>query len=169
MGGAFSVTNKRAECNNLQSTMFPIEAQPVDELKIEIAKRPIEVLKPKRRIKQMSTRPALSINGNTKEKLLTREEEHNLSSSIRALHKAIRVRDKLMEPSVLEWADACGVTVNQLRRIMMEGKEARSLLVAKNAGLVVQISKRYHVGSSSLTMQDMIQEGNLGLMEAAER
>mmetsp|Transcript_4704 Transcript_4704/g.6691 ORF Transcript_4704/g.6691 Transcript_4704/m.6691 type:complete len:338 (-) Transcript_4704:404-1417(-) len=65
---------------------------------------------------------------------------------------------------------------------MIEGKEARSRIVASNVGLVLQIARRYAyqlrrsqefsnaagVGTI-LTLQDMVQEGNLGLMEAAER
>lgn len=133
--------------------------------------------------------PSYSVNRRTFKRssdksLLTREEEAKLSFAIRTLRKAIEIRDQLSyhvagqtddfihEPSELEWAEACGVTVNKLRRIMISGQEARSRLVAKNVGLVVQIAKRYHNSRrtcNNLTVQDMIQEGNLGLMEAAER
>lgn len=135
-----------------------------------------------------ASRPALSIpNYNVNRRsskrsndktLLTREEEAKLTFAIRSFRKAVKIRDELSydvagcEPSELEWAEACGVTVIKLRRIMIAGQEARSRLVAKNVGLVVQIAQRYHSSrrsSSNLTVQDMIQEGNLGLMEAAER
>ena len=42
--------------------------------------------------------------------------------------------------------------------------------MAKNVGQVISIAKRYHKRcyGSILTFQDLIQEGNLGLMVAAE-
>jgi len=151
------------------------------------------VIKVKRR-NNSSPKPALSIpnfadrkrKAETNEfgafQMLTRDEEMKLTCSIRALREAMRLRDELVldrkqnepkyEPSELDWAQACGVSVFELRRIMLEGQRARSQLVSKNAGLVVQIAKRYRYRNkmgNSLTLQDMIQEGNLGLMEAAER
>lgn len=63
---------------------------------------------------------------------------------------------------------------------MYEGQQARTTLVSSNAGLVTSIAKRHYrslklateagggVGTI-LTLQDMVQEGNLGLMQAAER
>lgn len=79
-----------------------------------------------------------------------------------------------------EWAAGCNLTIPQLRLVMQKGQEARAKLVSSNAGLVMQIAKRhfYALKRSSgaggsvgtiLTLQDMVQEGNLGLMEAAER
>jgi len=81
-----------------------------------------------------------------------------------------------------EWAEACDMSIIQLRRILISGRNARTKLVDGNVGLVMSVAKRYFselrrsvegggsngVGSI-LTLQDMIQEGNLGLMEAAER
>jgi RNA polymerase primary sigma factor len=63
---------------------------------------------------------------------------------------------------------------------MSEGQEARTKLVDANGGLVNSIAKKHFYSvkqanqaggglGSILTLQDMIQEGNLGLMEAAER
>lgn len=126
-------------------------------------------------------------------RLLSREEEARLSNSIRKLRRAIRVRDELVanhenpqdsefpwQPSETEWAVACGMSVMQLRRVMNEGQEARTKLVDANGGLVNSIAKKHYYSvkqanqaggglGSILTLQDMIQEGNLGLMEAAER
>lgn len=76
-----------------------------------------------------------------------------------------------------EWADASGLSVIQLRRVMQQGNDAREALVAANVGLVTSIAKKFSAGfqhnnrgsSSLLTLQDLIQEGNLGMMQAAER
>lgn len=131
--------------------------------------------------------------------LLTREEEGNLVSNIRRMRKVVRVRDELIarlaaaasagthqqqqqtqSVSESEWAQACGLAPKQLRRVMYDGQEARSIVVSANAGLVTSIAKRHYQAlkqataygggvGTILTLHDMIQEGNLGIMEAAER
>lgn len=86
------------------------------------------------------------------------------------------------QPTEEEWAKACGISVRQLRRILIAGRDAKTRLVDGNAGLVMNISQKYFSdlrrsveGSGSngvgsiLTLQDMVQEGTLGLIEAAER
>lgn len=125
--------------------------------------------------------------------LLTREEEVILTNNLRTLRTVVRIRDELaadmtknsgddlhLNPSEAQWATACGLSVMQLRRIMFDGQEARSKLVAANGGLVTSIAKKHYFSlkrateagggvGTILTLQDMIQEGNLGIMEAAER
>lgn len=117
---------------------------------------------------------------------LSKDEERTLTHNIRSLRRAIRIRDEIASrsydciPTEADWADACNLSIIGLRRVMYEGQQARTALVAANAGLVTSIAKRHYralkqateagggVGTI-LTMQDMIQEGNLGLMQAAER
>jgi len=125
--------------------------------------------------------------------LLTKDEEMEYASQLKVMREAIRTRDELVKeqdgmyihPTEEEWAFACrhvGVSnVYELRRIMIQGQEARSILCEANVGLVTSIAKRHYktlkhtsdAGNGSvgtiLTLHDMIQEGNLGLMEAAER
>jgi RNA polymerase sigma factor (sigma-70 family) len=126
---------------------------------------------------------------------LTKEEESQLIQAVQALHHVILVRDNLSilkspdaklpyanEPSEEEWAEACNMTVMQLRKTLFSGRDARSRLVSGNIGLVLQIARKYEyelkksviVGGDSgigtiLTLSDLIQEGNLGLMEAAAK
>ncbi|KAL3922546.1 MAG: hypothetical protein SGILL_002145, partial [Bacillariaceae sp.] len=128
---------------------------------------------------------------------LSRDEERQLTHNVRSLRRAVRIRDALVEekeewstyhpaayeddfPTELQWAEACGLQVMDLRRVMAEGQEARSTLVSANVGLVTSIAKRHFYAlkqateatggvGTILTLQDMIQEGNLGLMTAAER
>ncbi|KAG7364338.1 RpoD subfamily RNA polymerase sigma-70 subunit [Nitzschia inconspicua] len=130
-------------------------------------------------------------------RFLSREEERQLTLKVRSLRRAVRVRDSLVQsreewssvhpaafeddfPTEQQWAEACGLSVMDLRRVMTEGQESRSVLVSANTGLVTSIAKRQYyalkhateVGGgvgTILTLQDMIQEGNLGLMKAAER
>lgn len=125
---------------------------------------------------------------------LTRPEEILYSHQLRTLRTAIRMRDQVSagrnnsnnsqgnKPKVTEaeWAAACGTSVPNLRRWMVRGRQAREILCHANVGLVTSIAKKHYytvkaatqagggVGTI-LTLADMIQEGNLGLMEAAER
>ena len=52
-------------------------------------------------------------------------------------------------------------------RYLQGDKEAKSKLVAANLRLVVMAAKRY-IGRSPLTFEDLIQEGNIGLMRAVD-
>ena len=121
---------------------------------------------------------------------LSKEEEGDISDSIQDLREVLRIRAELahvnakdhMEimPTEQEWADACGLSTPGLLRIITDGTEGRTRLVAANAGLVTSIAKRHYntlrrntqggggIGTI-LTLHDLVQEGNMGLMEAAER
>jgi DNA-directed RNA polymerase sigma subunit (sigma70/sigma32) len=144
---------------------------------------------------QDSNTTADSKSESTQAYRLTREEESQLIRAVQALHSVILVRDNLAmlkspdaklpyanEPSEEEWAEACNMTVMQLRKTLVSGRDARSRLVSGNIGLVLQIAKRYEyelkksviVGGDNgigtiLTLSDLVQEGNLGLMEAAAK
>lgn len=75
-------------------------------------------------------------------------------------------RRELMSVS-LENARDLHARVGEIRRAMEAYEEAKRALAAGNLGLVVLIAKRYARGA--LPLADLIQEGNLGLMKAAER
>ena len=71
--------------------------------------------------------------------------------------------------------------IRRLRWVMSQGQAARTALCTANVGLVTSLAKKHYQsfkqatewGCASLgtilTVSDFIQEGNLGLMEAAER
>ena len=48
-------------------------------------------------------------------------------------------------------------------------EEAKHRLIESNLRLVISIVKRYCKASKTVTLQDLIQEGNIGLMKAADR
>ena len=95
--------------------------------------------------------------------LLTKEEEVDLAMKIEAGLKATEELDK---------AEAEGVELNRrdkrrLTRIENVGLDARSALMEANLRLVVANAKRY-IGRG-LSLLDLIQEGNLGLIRAVEK
>jgi RNA polymerase primary sigma factor len=119
---------------------------------------------------------------------LTRPEEIQYSFQIRTFRAAVRLRDQLsvtrndmiIHPTESEWAAAAGTSVKVLRNVLLQGQKSREALVSANTGLVTNIAKRHYFALKTateagggvgtiLTLADMIQEGNLGLMEAAER
>ncbi len=69
----------------------------------------------------------------------------------------------------------CGVTASRLPRLlkdffdsMVQAQEARNALIKANLRLVVNIAKK-HCHSRGLPLNDLIQEGNIGLMKAVEK
>ncbi len=64
-------------------------------------------------------------------------------------------------------ANECCLRRVPLDRLVNEGDEARQSLIQANLRLVVSIAKKYT--SNGLTMMDLVQEGNIGLMRAVEK
>jgi RNA polymerase primary sigma factor len=62
---------------------------------------------------------------------------------------------------------SCGRERFELERLFALGCEARQHLIQANLRLVVSIAKKYT--SYGLTMMDLVQEGNIGLMRAVEK
>jgi RNA polymerase primary sigma factor len=126
--------------------------------------------------------------GGNKSLLLTAEEEIEYAYRIRAYKTASKLRNELVEhvdgiyvhPTDDVWAAALGTTAADLHRITEEGRQARAAIVSANTGLVVKTANYYYTSlkkateaqkgmGTILSKADMIQEGHLGLMEAAER
>jgi RNA polymerase sigma factor (sigma-70 family) len=91
--------------------------------------------------------------------LLTAQDEAELARTI-------------AEGRAAETRLAAGVAVSRRERIRLQGRvaaaaDARRRFIQSNLRLVVSIAKRYQTPSMSLL--DLIQEGNLGLMRAVEK
>eukprot|EP00276_Gloeochaete_wittrockiana_P006314 CAMPEP_0184659398 /NCGR_PEP_ID=MMETSP0308-20130426/29435_1 /TAXON_ID=38269 /ORGANISM="Gloeochaete witrockiana, Strain SAG 46.84" /LENGTH=367 /DNA_ID=CAMNT_0027099179 /DNA_START=203 /DNA_END=1306 /DNA_ORIENTATION=- len=106
--------------------------------------------------------------------LLKAADEVDLGRQIRVLLQLYRVRDALSrglgrDPTEEEWCKAAGLeSVDHLDDIIFEGKMARERLVEGNMRWVVRIAAKY-ARFSCMTCQDLIQEGSVGLVRAAEK
>ena len=116
-----------------------------------------------------SFRLFLNTIGNTP--LLTAEEEIELSKTVKkglkAKEKNEEIKKRLEDPNTEE------KTISNLRaqmtknnKLIEEGNIASNEMVTKNLRLVVSIAKHY-VGIS-MTIEDMVQEGSIGLKRATE-
>ncbi|CAM6037639.1 unnamed protein product [Sphagnum compactum] len=105
-------------------------------------------------------------------KLLTAAEEVELSRGIQDLLKLEKVRSSLKEeighePTMVEWACAAGMEQNPFETRIRNGRFCKDKMVNSNLRLVVSIAKNYQ--GRGMTLQDLIQEGSMGLIRGAEK
>lgn len=104
--------------------------------------------------------------------LLRPEEEIAHARAVQQLLALQVDRQELAEelerpPTVDEWAARRGCSADELRQMVRSGERSRERLLVCNLRLVVSIAKRYL--KQGLSMEDLIQEGNLGLIRAVEK
>ncbi len=103
---------------------------------------------------------------------LSVEEEIELARKIADLLELERIREQLTEyesrvPTDNEWAEAAGMPLKDFQRRLFHGRQAKDKMVQSNLRLVVSIAEKYM--NRGLSFQDLIQEGSLGLIRAAEK
>lgn len=106
--------------------------------------------------------------------LLTAQEEVLLARHVQLLLKWEEVRERLeielaRPPTYAEWAAAVGVDTKKLKRQIRRSQRAKAAMIESNLRLVISIAKRYTSRTNTLSVQDLCQEGSLGLVKAVEK
>ncbi|KAL3825893.1 hypothetical protein ACJIZ3_021922 [Penstemon smallii] len=114
----------------------------------------------------------LFLGGPETTQLLTAKEEAELIVNIQELMRLQEVRTRLenefsREPTIVEWAAAIGISCQALKSKIHCGKSSRDKLIYSNLRMVVHIAKQYQ--GRGLNLQDMLQEGSMGLMRSVEK
>jgi RNA polymerase primary sigma factor len=107
--------------------------------------------------------------------LLTPEEEIRYSQQVQEGERLYKIRKQLadkrkVDPESIseeDWAKAANLPTWELAVRIQEAEEAKRRLIESNLRLVVSIAKRY--ASRGISLADLIQEGNLGLIRAVEK
>lgn len=157
------LTDKESEdIFRIFSAVFGSEEEVVDEKDL--------IIDTKVNVKDVdSFRLFLNTIGNTP--LLTAEEEIELSKTVKkglkAKEKNEEIKKRLEDPNTeLKTLSNLRTQMTKNNKLIEEGKIASNEMVTKNLRLVVSIAKHY-VGIS-MTIEDMVQEGSIGLKRATE-
>jgi RNA polymerase sigma factor (sigma-70 family) len=123
------------------------------------AKRPSIVVVARTRPTEDQDITALYYTDISRRPLLTRADEQRLAQAVEAGRDAAEVLKSASDLTAGEQA--------ALRRTVARGEEARTTFIESNLRLVVSIAKRHT--SSGVSLLDLVQEGNLGLMHAVDK
>jgi RNA polymerase primary sigma factor len=103
-------------------------------------------------------------------KLATKSKSSNLSAGDRTLHnshKQLNKKIRLLESKLGYRGEEVEKALKKLIKSNQETLEAQNTLIQANLRLVVNIARK-HIGRG-LSLSDLIQEGNIGLMKAVEK
>ncbi|XP_043691315.1 RNA polymerase sigma factor sigD, chloroplastic [Telopea speciosissima] len=112
-----------------------------------------------------SSRPSRS-------QFLTSREEAEFSSHLREGARLEAARRRIGErgdgePSTSHWARAVGMERRDLDKMLCEERESRERIILSYRRLISYIAKNYQ--GKGLSLQDLIQEGSIGLLRGVER
>ena len=104
--------------------------------------------------------------------LLNHAEEIMYGKQVQRMMSVLTEKEKLEQQrgcrvSQLEWADAVGLSEDELNQVLQQGKQAKTKMIEANLRLVVAIAKNYL--KRNLEFLDLIQEGSLGLERGVEK
>ncbi|MCS5705732.1 sigma-70 family RNA polymerase sigma factor [Synechococcus sp. FGCU-3] len=105
--------------------------------------------------------------------LLTPEEEITLARAVQRGRQLLEIGEELklraggLEPTREVWAAEAKVSPAQLRQQLRRAERAQERMVTANLRLVVSVARKY--SHYQLELEDLIQEGTLGLIKAVDR
>ena len=104
--------------------------------------------------------------------LLEKSEEIILGKRVQRMMSLLAEKEKLekkfgVEPTLKQWANAVGLTPDELNQLLRQGNLAKKKMIEANLRLVVSIAKKYQ--KRNLELLDLIQEGSLGLERGVEK
>jgi len=128
----------------------------------------------KKRVQQLFMRSSSGarVLGNDRD-LLSREEEVRILFQIKRQKDLNLLCDRISEEegcsiSVGQWAIAAGVDVMQLLHDLQLSQRAKSRLLTSHTVLVESVARKYS-NTKSMSFDDLVQEGNIGLLTAVEK
>lgn len=101
--------------------------------------------------------------------LLTSDEEIILGNKVQAMVQLLEQKGISQQVSAGNMDEMLAGLDEKERRVIRGGIRARNRMVSANMRLVVAIAKKYVNKQVHMTMQDLIQEGAIGLTRAAEK
>ena len=101
--------------------------------------------------------------------LLTTDEEIILGNKVQAMVQLLEQKGISQQVSAGNMDEMLAGLDEKERRVIRGGIRARNRMVSANMRLVVAIAKKYVNKQVHMTMQDLIQEGAIGLTRAAEK
>ncbi|MCL7022203.1 hypothetical protein MKW94_030418 [Papaver nudicaule] len=115
--------------------------------------------------KSRSSRPSSS-------NYLTAREEAEFSMDLKEGARLEAARNELWdtkreEPTTSEWAEAVGMNRSSLERAILRTSQSRNRITLSYKRLVISIATAYQ--GRGLTLQDLVQEGSIGLLRGTER
>ena len=105
--------------------------------------------------------------------LLSADEEISLGRAVQNGQRLLEVAEEMKlrsggrTPSLQAWALEVGLTPGQLQRQLKAAERASERMVTANLRLVVSLARR--ISHRRLELEDLIQEGTLGLIRAVQR
>ncbi|MHB8362335.1 MAG: sigma-70 family RNA polymerase sigma factor [Patescibacteria group bacterium] len=134
----------------------------IDLLFIELAKQNLEIIYEEDDYEDKSKKPAV-----VKKEDITLEDKIKILKTIQSNIDSDPIRAYLQEIGKIPLLTG-KEEVTLAKRIKSGDKEATEYLTTANLRLVVSIAKKYYKGGS-LSLLDLIQEGNIGLMRAVDK
>ncbi len=109
----------------------------------------------------LEQREVVSLAGEIRDGMLVENVQRDLTTELQR------------RPSLPELAEALGRPVDAVRVALLRGTAAKNKLVAANLRLVTSVTRKIKQSKTSnaggLALEDMIQEGSVGLIRAAEK